>query len=88
MSVVAAPAFLLLAVATTVVFVACTSPESTRQRSGGRGGDTGNRGRVVQMHDGSRPYWSTPERLARDVGLRDLGSAQQLARADRAAPRP
>jgi hypothetical protein len=43
---------------------ACTSPEATRQRAGGPGGDTGNRGAQVRMHEGSEPYWSTPRLLA------------------------
>jgi hypothetical protein len=42
---------------------ACTSPESTRARGGGPGADTGNRGEVVLMHEGARPYHGTP-RLA------------------------
>jgi hypothetical protein len=35
---------------------ACSSPEATRTRGGGPGGDTGNRPDVVRMHEGSRPY--------------------------------
>jgi hypothetical protein len=38
----------------------CTSPEATRARGGGPGADTGNRGAVVLMHEGSRPYAGTP----------------------------
>jgi hypothetical protein len=45
------------------VVTACTSPEATRQRAGGRGGDPGNHGDVVQMHEGSDPYWRTPQRI-------------------------
>jgi hypothetical protein len=43
---------------------ACTSPEATRQRAGGPGADTGNRGEQVRMHEGSEPYWNTPRVLA------------------------
>ena len=49
---------------TLALAAACTSPEATRQRAGGPGGDTGNRGAQVQMHGGSEPYWRTPRRLA------------------------
>jgi hypothetical protein len=40
--------------------VACTSPEATRMRAGGPGADVGNRGQVVEMHEGSDPFWRTP----------------------------
>jgi len=43
-----------------LAFVACTSPEATRVRAQGRGGDVGNVGDVVRMHEGSNPYWRTP----------------------------
>ena len=46
---------------------ACTSPEATRTRAGGPGGDTGNRQPVVELHEGSEPYWQTPRRLADEV---------------------
>jgi hypothetical protein len=39
---------------------ACTSPEAARTRAGGPGGDVGNRGDDVSMHEGSKPYWNTP----------------------------
>ena len=77
----------LVGIAAAAFFVAgCNSPESTRMRSGGSGADIGNRGKVVQMHEGSRPYWSTPERLGKDVGMRNLGLAHQSDRASRGAP--
>jgi hypothetical protein len=41
----------------------CTSPESTRTRGGGPGGDRGNRPEVVSMHGGSDPFWRTPVRI-------------------------
>lgn len=80
------PLIVLTVAAATLLLAGCSSPESTRQRSGGAGGDVGNRARVVQMHGGSRPYWGTPERLAKGVGMRDLGPAQQSARAEQGAP--
>jgi hypothetical protein len=39
----------------------CTSPEATRTRAGGPGGDVGNRG-DVELHGGSQPYYGTPTR--------------------------
>ncbi len=39
--------------------VACTSPETTRQRAGGPGADVGNRG-SVELHSGANPYAKTP----------------------------
>lgn len=44
----------------TVVLAACGSPEAARTQGGGPGGDIGNRGATVQMHEGSRPYHHTP----------------------------
>jgi formate-dependent nitrite reductase membrane component NrfD len=55
-----AVAVLLVALAVT----GCTSPEATRMRAGGNGADVGNVGKVVEMHEGSRPYWDTPELIA------------------------
>jgi hypothetical protein len=50
------------------VFVAalagCESPEAARVRGGGPGADTGNRGEVVLMHQGSLPYYRTPKLVA------------------------
>jgi hypothetical protein len=40
--------------------VACASPETARSRGAGPGADVGNRGEVVEMHEGSEPYWRTP----------------------------
>ena len=40
--------------------IACSSPEAERSRGGGPGADVGNRGRVVHMHEGAEPYYSTP----------------------------
>jgi uncharacterized lipoprotein YmbA len=54
----------LWVVALATALAACGSPEATRLRSGGPGADPGNRRDVVQMHEGSRPYWHTPRRLA------------------------
>ena len=70
-----------------VASAACTSPESTRLRAGGPGADPGNRRQVVRMHEGSNPYWHTPQRLAR----RDeapIDTARQADRLSRGAPEP
>ena len=50
---VPASAMLVLVVLTA----ACTSPEATRVRGGGQGGDPGNRSEVVEIHAGAQPYW-------------------------------
>jgi hypothetical protein len=65
-----------------LLLAACTSPEASRVRGGGRGADPGNRGSVVEMHAGSRPYHGTPRLLGQGVGLDDLGPARsaQLTR--------
>ena len=41
----------------------CTSPESKRTRGGGPGADVGNRPEHVKMHEGSQPFWQTPDRI-------------------------
>jgi hypothetical protein len=45
---------------------ACTSPEASRTRGGGAGGDVGNRDAAVEMHAGAQPYYHTPCRLPFD----------------------
>ena len=45
---------------------ACTSPEASRTRASGSGGDVGNRGTVVEIHAGAQPYYHTPCRLPFD----------------------
>jgi hypothetical protein len=66
----------------------CGSPETARSRGGGPGADVGNRSRDVKMHEGSDPYWKTPERIegahasleparqARELSRRSTGSGQ------------
>lgn len=41
----------------------CRSPETTRTRGGGPGADVGNRSKEVKIHEGSEPYWKTPEHI-------------------------
>jgi hypothetical protein len=49
----------LAAVTLLAGLAGCTSPEATRVRAGGPGGDVGNRG-DVELHGGSQPYYGTP----------------------------
>ena len=70
-------------IAAAVMLAACNSPEATRMRAGGPGADTGNRSRIVEMHEGSQPYWKTPVRLSKDVGMADDGTATQAHRMSR-----
>jgi hypothetical protein len=51
----------LAALAVLAALGGCTSPEATRVRAGGPGGDVGNRG-DVELHGGSQPYYGTPSR--------------------------
>jgi hypothetical protein len=54
----------LLALALAAALVGCTSPEATRTRGGGPGADVANRTATVEMHEGSKPYWETPQIIA------------------------
>jgi hypothetical protein len=59
----------------------CESPEATRTRGGGAGADGGNRGAEVKMHEGSNPYWRTPELVpAEHAPLEPAQHARQLSR--------
>jgi hypothetical protein len=59
----------------------CTSPETTRTRGDGPGADVGNRPAVVKMHEGSEPYWKTPERIGvQHPTLEPARQAEQLSR--------
>ncbi|HET7344143.1 MAG TPA: hypothetical protein VFL90_21950 [Methylomirabilota bacterium] len=84
----ARPFALGLAVALGLGAAACTSPEATRMRAGGPGADPGNRGRVVRMHEGSRPYWRTPRRVASDQQgpLAPARQADRLSRGGQSEP--
>jgi hypothetical protein len=58
----------------------CTSPEATRTR-GGRGADVGNRPQIVEMHEGSQPFWETPERITTEhPSLTPAAQADQQSR--------
>jgi hypothetical protein len=74
---VSAALFLLL----VLCIVACASPEATRTRGGGPGADVGNRGEVVQMHEGSKPFDKTPKIIpAQHPPLDSASQADQLSR--------
>ena len=67
-----------------IVFIAltgCVSPEPTRTRGGGPGADVGNRTKVVEMHEGSRPFEQTPQIIA--IEHPPLESARQADRLSR-----
>jgi hypothetical protein len=59
----------------------CESPEIKRTRGRGPGGDVGNRVRTVEMHEGSQPFWKTPERIAgKHPSLKPARQADELSR--------
>jgi len=78
---------LVIPLALALAAAACTSPEATRTRAGGPGADSGNRRSVVQMHEGSDPYWRTPQRLAERVQA-PSATARQADRLSRGQPDP
>jgi hypothetical protein len=49
-----------MVVGVSLYLAGCTSPEATRTRGGGPGADVGNRSEVVEMHEGSKPFYETP----------------------------
>jgi hypothetical protein len=59
----------------------CGSPETTRTRGGGPGADVNNRPKTVKMHEGSEPFWKTPEITA--GGRPPLDSARQAQQLSR-----
>lgn len=70
----------LFVAAAFAVVTGCTSPEATRQRGGGPGGDPGNRPAQVLMHEGSRQYWETPVRIPSEApSLAPSEQARQLS---------
>ena len=67
----------------------CASPEATRTRGGGPGGDIGNRPAQVKMHEGSRQYHDTPIRIGVDgPPLGPSEQARQLSLPDATGSRP
>jgi hypothetical protein len=56
---------------------ACASPEAARTRGGGRGADVNNRPASVKLHEGSRQYWKTPDRIAGESTGPPLDASEQ-----------
>jgi hypothetical protein len=72
---------LLMLLTVVLVCAACDSPENTRTRGGGPGADVGNRNRVVQMHEGSRPFEKTPQIITtKHPSLATAHQADELSR--------
>ena len=76
---------LVISLALALAAAACTSPEATRTRAGGPGAAPGNRRSVVQMHEGSDPYWRTPQRVAikQQAPIETARQADRLSRGQR-----
>ena len=74
--------FALITVAALVFYLAaCASPETTRTRGSGPGADVGNRGKFVEMHEGSQPFWKTPKIIpAKHPPLTPANQADELSR--------
>ena len=71
----------ILITALSFYLVGCASPETTRTRGGGPGADVGNRDTVVEMHEGSQPFWKTPKIIpAKHPPLDPANQADQLSR--------
>jgi hypothetical protein len=61
--------------------IGCASPEAMRTRGGGPGADLGNRARVVEMHEGSQPFWKTPKLIpSKHPSLDSANQADALSR--------
>ncbi len=74
------PSAVIFLVAMCIV-VACASPEAGRPRGGGPGADTGNRTKVVRMHEGADPFYKTPKLIrAQNPPLTPARHADQLSR--------
>lgn len=59
----------------------CASPETTRTRGGGPGADIGNRGKIVRIHEGARPFEKTPKIIPTEhPSLDPANQADQLSR--------
>ena len=71
----------LVLAAAALALTACTSPEATRLRAGGPGADVGNRDAVLKMHEGSVPFWQTPQ--VADIRAPSLEEARQADRLSR-----
>ena len=50
----------LIVLVVMLAAMACASPEATRTRNGGPGGDIGNHDAVPEIHGPTDPYYQTP----------------------------
>jgi hypothetical protein len=74
-------AIIVAALLAAAALTACASPEATRTRGQGPGADVGNRAAVVKMHEGSQPFWKTPQRIAGEhPPLEPARQAERLSR--------
>lgn len=72
---------LIVLVAALLCLAGCVSPEQARTRGGGPGADVGNRGEIVRMHEGARPFENTPKIIpAEHPPLDPANQADQLSR--------
>ena len=72
---------LILLLIASAVLAACDSPETMRSRGGGPGADVGNRGKVVEMHEGAQPFWKTPKIIpGKHPPLGPASQADELSR--------
>jgi hypothetical protein len=64
-----------------VYLAACASPEMTRTRGGGPGADPGNRGKIMRIHEGAKPFEKTPKIIpTKHPPLEPASQADQLSR--------
>jgi hypothetical protein len=71
----------MIAIALLLYVEGCTSPETTRTRGGGPGADLGNRGQVMRVHEGAKPFENTPKLIpTKGPPLESAGHADQLSR--------
>ncbi len=80
------PALPLAMALAALIAAGCASPEADRARGGGPGADTGNRGDVLMMHEGSRPFFGTPRVVPGDHGpIEPAQHAHELSLPSRSA---
>jgi hypothetical protein len=70
----------------SIALAGCESPEAGRSRGSGAGADVGNRPPAVKMHEGSQPFWKTPDRI--DLAHPPLDAARQARQFSAHSPRP
>jgi hypothetical protein len=71
----------MIAIALLLYVGGCISPETTRTRGGGPGADLGNRGQVMRVHEGAKPFENTPKlNPTKGPPLESAGQADQLSR--------